>query len=232
MKTLSFLALLMGLIAALATTPVLFADDDDPGGGSAFDEPGTEEEAAPTEPVPATFAFKDYRIEMSTEDGRWWKHDKTYTENDEKGNVVLKLRFKLPKSESPFDVIINAQGFEHKLSLTYPDGSQVGAANYKVICDKNFERDQEEFQGVKDLLKPKKVAIGKKRWKAYTYAMTGQPSWSGGMPLRKTAYYFKFKDKTYAMSIIMNTTAAKNERITDEVESLLKSLQEKPARRR
>lgn len=236
MKTLSLISLLLlcALCVAYATngTPGLFADDDDDDGGSAFDEPGTEEEAPADEPKPETFTFKDYRIIMDVEDGRWWKQNKEYTENDEKANVVLKLIFKLPKSESAFDINISAQAFAHNLKLTYEDGSSIGADNYKAICDKNFERDQKGFEGAKDIEKPRKVPLGKKRWKAYRYALTGQPSWAGGMPLRKIAYFFKYKDKTYSLSVILNTTAAKNERILEELENLLKSIQQKPERRR
>jgi len=229
MKTLPLISILLLLIFAISGVPGLLADDDDDPGGSAFDEPGTEEEAVPDEPKPATFSFKDYRITMNTADGRWWKQDRNFSEQEVKQNLVLKLRFKLPKSESAFDVIMQAQGFAHNLSITYKDGSKVGAANYKVICSKNFEADKERFKGAKNIEKPKKVALGKKRWKAYRYALTGSP---GSMPLRKIGYYWKYKDKTYALSILMNTTAAKNKRILKEVDDLLKSLQPKPERRR
>ena len=230
MKTLSLISILLLLIFSLSGAPGLLAEDDDDG-GSAFDEPGTEEEQPADEPKPETYSFKDYRITLETEDGRWWKQNKTYTENDEKANVVLKMVFKLPKSESAFDINMSAQAFAHNLKLTYDDGSSVGAANYKVICSKSFERDQKEFEGAKDIEKPKKVSLGKKRWKAYRYALTGQPSWAGGMPLRKIAYYWKYKDKTYSLSVVLNTTAAKSERILKELEDVLNSLQPKPERR-
>ncbi len=228
MKTLSLISTLLLLLYALCGAPGLFADDDD-GGGSAFDEPGAEEEAPADEPRPATFSFKDYRITMKTEDGRWWKQNRNYTDEQEKANVLLKLEFKLPKSESPFDFYIQVQGFAHNLKLTFKDGSSIGAANYKVLCSKHFEGDKKYYEGAKDIEKPRKVPLGRKRWKAYRYAITGQPG--GNMARRKTAYYWKYKDKTYMMIIIMNTTAAKNKRITKEVESLLKSIQPKSERR-
>jgi hypothetical protein len=229
MKTLSLVSILLLLCFVLIGAPGLFADDDEPGGDSAFDEPGTEEEATPEEPKPATFSFKDYKIIMQTKDGRFWKQDKNYTENDEKGNVLLKLVFKLPKSESHFDVNITGAGWGHKFALTFADGSKCGASNYKVLCSKFFESDKERYKGAKNIEKPKKVTIGKKRWKAYRYALTGSP---GSMPMHKIGYCWKFKEKTYFLHIRMNTTAAKNERILKEVENLLKSMQEKPQRRR
>ena len=229
MKTLSLISILLLLFFALIGAPGLFADDDDPDGGSAFDEPAAEEETVPDEPKPATFSFKDYRIIMETKDGRFWKQDKNYTEDDEKGKVLLKLAFKLPKSESFFDVNIVGRGNAHNQKLTFEDGSAIGASNYKVLCSKHFADAKERFKGAKDIEKPKKITLGKKRWKAYRYALTGSP---GSMPLRKIGYYWKFKDKTYILSIVMNTTAAKNKRILKEVEDLLKTLQEKPQRRR
>ncbi len=231
MKALLLVSILFLLIFTISGVPGLLADDDDDPGGSAFDEPGTEEEAVPDEPKPAKFVFKDYKIFMETKDGRWWKHHKKLSEKDLKNFFVLRLHFKLPKSESRWDVQLDVRGLKKGVSMNFDDGTSVKVTEYKTLCTKSFEQELKKFEGVKDIEKPKKVALGKKRWKAYRFAMTGQPSWYRGMALRKVAYYWKLDETTYFMSVLFSTTAAKNKRIVKEVDDLLKSLQEKQERR-
>ncbi len=192
--------------------------DDDP-----FGEPEKPKDEGKDKPVPKTISFSDYRIRMKTKDGRWWRQDKNYTEQDQKAKVLLKLFFKLPKSESHFDVQIVGQGWEHKLQFDF-DGRKVKADNFKSICQHFFENDLKQWKNLKKktIVKPKSIRLGKKRWKAYFYAFTGQAPW--GTPLHKEAYFFKHKDKTYHLGVYFTTTAWKTERITTEVTELLKSL--------
>ena len=207
------------LALGLVLTPGLVADDGD--NGSKFDDPKDDTPKIPEEPVPATFTLKDYRLEMETEDSRFWK-ELPISQQDQEAGVVFLMQMKLPKSNDVFDARIVVQGWKHGGQFDF-DGKKVGSDNYKALADVFYERDIKEWKDVRDEEKPKARRLSREISKAYRYALTGNP---GGLPLRKEMYLFKYKDKTYGMTVLYTTTSAKNEAITGNVEGMLKSLKE------
>jgi len=236
--------LLLVLPPALADRdpPVRFGapaeEDDDDGGGSKFDDPDEEEEEekVPDKPVPATWVFKDYRLEMEIEDSRFWKYKQNFTPEELENGAAFHLTLKLPKSDDPFDSIISGNWWQHSgggmsRSLTFPDGSKISPSNYKKLCEKLFEIDQKDWKDPRDVRKPRKTRLSRETGKAYKYSFVGQHP-TASIPLKKTCYFFKFKDRTYRISILYTTTSAKNEKITEPVEDMLRTIREYREKRR
>ncbi|MCU0726444.1 MAG: hypothetical protein MUE73_11750 [Planctomycetes bacterium] len=228
---LPILLALTGALLVLAV-PTLFADGDPPqGGGSAFDQPKEGEETPKeAEPTPKVFTFKDYRLEMETKDGRWWTVNDIPPEEVEKG-LALSITFKLPKSPDHFDVRMISQGWKVGGKLSFKDGTEIGIDNYKMLCEKFYEDDLKEWKELRDHEKPKKVKMANAMKTAYRYSFTGLLQAAGNFPLHKQMYFFKFKDRTYWLQILFTTTSIKNERVTKEVDEMLRSMREKPERR-
>ncbi|MHC4471529.1 MAG: hypothetical protein ACYTDY_06350 [Planctomycetota bacterium] len=190
------------------------------GKGSLLEEEDEEEEK---KPEPKTFAFKDYLLSMNVKDGRWWKHDKNYTADDEKYGVVLKLRFKLPKTDEAFDLIVNCQGFSHDKKLKFEDGTELGCQNYKGLADKFYSDDMLQWKEVKNVEKPKAIKLNREFKKVFRYSFTGLHP-KGGSPLHKVNHLFKHKKKTYRLTVLYTTGSHKKERVRDEAKALLATL--------
>ena len=233
MKMIALLALFSALLFVAPTA--LVADDEDPpkneGGGSKFGDETEETEEKPSEPKPRTITFKDYRLEMETKDGRWWKRHEIPAAEVEKG-VCLNESFKRPKSENAFDIRIFCQGWKHGGKLEFPDGTKIGTDNYKALAEKYYKLNLKDWKEVRNPKKPKAAKISRTIRKAYRYSLTGLlPAW-GNFPLHREAYFFKWKDKTYRMEITYTTGSFREKRVTDEVNALLGTLRERKERRR
>jgi len=192
---------------------------------------GEKKDEVPDEPVPKTFALSDYRLEFKLEDSRFWTHDTNYTDDDVKRNVCLKMRLKLPKSDDHFDVLITGQSIAHNMQLSYPDGTKIGAENYKGLAQKDYDRETTSWKEVKNETKPKSIKLSRDVGKAYFYSFTGMTP-GGAYPLHREMYYFKYKDKTYMLSILFTTTSVKNKQIKGAVDKMLKTFKAKKKKKR
>lgn len=201
-----------------------FGDDDE-------EKEGKKKDEVPDKPVPATYSLSDYRLQLTLEDSRFWKHDTNYTDDEAKRNVVLKLQLKRPKSDDHFDVIITANTMGHNMKYTYPDGTAIGGDNYKRLAEKRYDDETSSWKSVKNKKKPKSMKLSRDAGKAYFYSFTGMTP-GGAFPLHREMYFFKYKDKTYAFSILFTTTSAKNKGIKAAVDKMMKSIKVKKKKKK
>jgi hypothetical protein len=239
MKTLAYLATILALLLFLApggiqakeNGTVRLAPDDEKEeegkkdeGGSKFgeDEPKEEKKDIPDKPTPETYILKDYKLEMTAEDGRFWKQNLNFTKEDEEKGVCLRMILKLPKTKQLWDAQIFCQAWAHNMNLEFEDGTKMNTAEIKRLSEKWFEDAERDRKGFSDPVKPKTIRLSRDTGKVQMWAF----STSDGVPTRQFFYLFKFDQKTYYFVVTYTTASAKDKKLVKSIQKMLKTIRE------